>query len=651
MINGGFMRKSYLKLLPLPLALLFVMVAGCGNNSQVSEPVDNGKGIALLKITAAASSPFRALAKKATLTISAADMLTMTKTLTITDSSVEGAITGIPAGKNRLFAVAVYDSLDTLEYRGSSTAAVIADSTVKISINVIRVSGNAIINGTIIDSNTVTDVDGNIYHTVTIGTQTWMVENLKTTKCNDGTAIPLVTDTTAWHILATPGYCWYNNDSAAYGNDYGALYNWFAVNTGKLAPKGWHVPTDAEWTTLTTYLGGESNAGLPLKDTTHWSSPNYATNTSGFSALPGGYRNFYGTFYSIGTNGYWWSSTAYGEGATYSWSRFMYYNFSDVNRYSSSVTLGFSVRCIKDNPASPPPSITTQPLSQTVTAGQSVTFSVTAAGTGSLAYQWYKNGAAISGATSWVYSLSNVQAADAGTYIVTVSNGTLPNATSSAAVLMVNPLTVTDIDGNAYQTVKIGNQIWTVENLRTTKYNDGSAIPLVTDSVAWVVLTTPGYCYYNNTTDADSIKKFGALYNWYAVNTTKLAPAGWHVPTTAEWDTLQNYLISNGYNWDGSTTGNKTAKSLAAKADWVTDTVSGSIGNDLTKNNKSGFSALPGGCRVSTFFHIGEYAGWWSSSENDTLNAGFRDLVYCYSTLGGAGDSKYIGFSVRLLKD
>ena len=113
--------------------------------------------------------------------------------------------------------------------------------------------------------------------------------------------------------------------------------------------------------------------------------------------------------------------------------------------------------------------------------------------------------------------------------------------------------TVKDADGNVYTTVKIGNQVWTVENLRTTKYNDGSAIPLVTDSAAWVNLTTPGYCYYNNTTNADSIKKYGALYNWYAVDTKKLAPAGWHVPTDAEWDTLQNYLIANGYNWDGTT--------------------------------------------------------------------------------------------------
>jgi uncharacterized protein (TIGR02145 family) len=215
----------------------------------------------------------------------------------------------------------------------------------------------------------------------------------------------------------------------------------------------------------------------------------------------------------------------------------------------------------------------------------------------------------------------------------------------------VNPLTVTDKDGNVYQTVNIGNQIWTTENLRTTKYNDGSAIPLVTDSVAWSALVTPGYCFYNNTANADSIKKFGALYNWYAVDTKKLAPAGWHVPTDAELNTLENYLSANGYNWDGTTTDNKTAKSLAAKADWVTDTVSGSIGNDLTKNNKSGFSALPSGFRGTSFGFRGEFAGFWSTTEYDTSNAYMGDLAYSLSGFSIGYDLKWFGFSVRLLKD
>ena len=123
----------------------------------------------------------------------------------------------------------------------------------------------------------VQDIDGNNYLTVTIGTQIWMAENLRTTKYNDGTAIPLVTDNTTWANLTTPAYCWYNNDAKTNGSTYGALYNWYSVNTKKLCPTGWHVPNDTEWTTLTTYLGGTAVAGGKLKETgtAHWYSPNF----------------------------------------------------------------------------------------------------------------------------------------------------------------------------------------------------------------------------------------------------------------------------------------------------------------------------------------------------------------------------------------
>jgi len=131
--------------------------------------------------------------------------------------------------------------------------------------------------------------------------------------------------------------------------------------------------------------------------------------------------------------------------------------------------------------------------------------------------------------------------------------------------------TVIDIDGNVYQAVQIGNQIWTVENLRTTKFNTGENIIYITDDEEWDGLTTPGYCYYNNTTDNDSITKFGAIYNWHVVNTSTLAPEGWHVPADSEWTELEDYLVLNGYNWDGTTDTaelNKIGKSIAAKTGW-----------------------------------------------------------------------------------
>lgn len=213
--------------------------------------------------------------------------------------------------------------------------------------------------------------------------------------------------------------------------------------------------------------------------------------------------------------------------------------------------------------------------------------------------------------------------------------------------------TMTDIDGNNYKTVKIGNQWWMAENLRTTKYNDGTSIPHLTDNTAWDKDTLGAYCYYDNTINADRIKKFGSLYNWYAVGTKKLAPEGWHVPNDADWDTLQNYLISNGYNWDGTTTDNKIAKSLAAKSDWTISLNSGAIGNDLTKNNSSGFLAIPGGYRdyKGFFYNIGNYGYWWSVTENDVYSACNRKLFCFLDYLHTSNDIKSYGLSVRLVKD
>jgi uncharacterized protein (TIGR02145 family) len=195
------------------------------------------------------------------------------------------------------------------------------------------------------------------------------------------------------------------------------------------------------------------------------------------------------------------------------------------------------------------------------------------------------------------------------------------------------------------------------ENLRVTKYNDSSAIPLDTSTATWANSTTPKYCFCNNTTNSDSIKKYGALYNWYVVspiNTKRIAPAGWHVPSKAEWDTLQNYLIANGYNWDNTTTGNKIAKALAAKTDWQTHTTAGTIGCVLTMNNRSGFSALVGGFRSyydGRFDDQSHDSFWWSATESGASYA-WESYLYFVNTYLGRHDSiKSFGFSVRLVKD
>ncbi len=212
--------------------------------------------------------------------------------------------------------------------------------------------------------------------------------------------------------------------------------------------------------------------------------------------------------------------------------------------------------------------------------------------------------------------------------------------------------TVTDADGNVYQAVKIGTQVWTVENLWTTKYNDGTPITQDTSAATWSNATTEKFCYYNNTTNTDTIKKYRALYNWYAVDTKKLAPAGWHVPTDAEWNTLQYYLIANGYNWDGTTTGNKIAKSLAAKADWKAFSAPGTIGNNVAENNKSGFSALPGGCRNNDGGFLFQTLGyWWSATEDGAPAAYSRNLASAFEDLYTNSTGKSFGLSVRLVKD
>jgi len=206
------------------------------------------------------------------------------------------------------------------------------------------------------------DYDGNEYHVVKIGVQIWLKENLKTTHYADGTAILLVEDGSAWNALGyiDKAIC-YNNNSSTNKDIYGVLYTWGAAMNGTASSTtnpsgvqgacldGWHVPSDAEWTELTDYIGGTSIAGGKLKEngTTHWASPNTgATNETGFTALPGGYRYHDGTFINLGYSGAWWSSS---ELSTYdTWIRDMIYNISDIRRVHYDKRSGLSVRCIKD---------------------------------------------------------------------------------------------------------------------------------------------------------------------------------------------------------------------------------------------------------------------------------------------------------------
>ncbi len=194
---------------------------------------------------------------------------------------------------------------------------------------------------------TVTDIDGNVYPTVTIGGVVWMAENLRTTKYNDGTSITTGLNATAWAANTTGAYSVYD-DNASNNTTYGKLYNWYAVHTGKLAPAGWHVATNAEYTALVNSLGGSGVAGGKMKSTSSlWNAPNTgATNSSGFNGLPGGYRGMGGGYALIGEAGYYWTSTErnVGQGDYILLSN----DFESMNGNGATKSFGYSVRCVKD---------------------------------------------------------------------------------------------------------------------------------------------------------------------------------------------------------------------------------------------------------------------------------------------------------------
>jgi uncharacterized protein (TIGR02145 family) len=191
----------------------------------------------------------------------------------------------------------------------------------------------------------VSDIDGNGYDTVHIGTQIWMKSNLKTTHYNDGTPIQHVTDGTTWSGLTTGARVYYDNDSTTNAPVYGALYNWYAVETGKLCPSGWHVPTNAEWTVLTTFVGTEPGNKLKEIGTSHWPSDSGATDAVGFTALPGGRRLDSGSF-DLPDYGFWWSETP--SNSNNSYCRFIFSGGNYVDTFSYDKRRGLSVRCLRD---------------------------------------------------------------------------------------------------------------------------------------------------------------------------------------------------------------------------------------------------------------------------------------------------------------
>ena len=222
---------------------------------------------------------------------------------------------------------------------------------------------------------------------------------------------------------------------------------------------------------------------------------------------------------------------------------------------------------------------------------------------------------------------------------------------------------ITDVDGNTYNSLTYGDQVWTVENAEMVTYCDGTPIPQVadnTDTTQWEALTTGAWCYYEN--DPENPR----LYNWYAVMgihdeaslsdaslRKEFAPEGWHVPSDAEWTTLENYLIANGYNYDGTNEGSTIAKAMASTTGWNDSGEDGDPGKNQGLNNGSGFNAFPEGTRDNdgSFYNEGNFAFFWSSTENDPINAWLRNLSYNNSDLYRYNGTKQLGFSVRFVRD
>jgi uncharacterized protein (TIGR02145 family) len=510
---------------------------------------------------------------------------------------------------------------------------------------------------------TATDQDGNTFEWINYGTQDWAIENAEVVTYRDGTEIPQVTDATEWANLTTGAWCYYGNDPTK-----GKLYNWYAVmgihdddpNTPnkEFAPEGWHIPTDTEWTTLENYLIAngynydgattENKIAKAMASTTGWNSstntggPGYdqgINNTSGFNAFAMGVRNFEGNFMLEGNNAIFRSSTE--ENSDTAWNRNLLYNIDYIYRNNGFKQGGISVRFFRD-------------------ASSVGAYGILLNGIISAENNQIKNVADPTEAQD-VTTKSYVDNSISNTYTQAEVDALISSLKEQIDALQAatGSGTVTDQDGNSYPYLTYGDQAWTVKNADVVTYRDGTPIPQVTDNTEWENLTTGAWSYHDN----DPTKP--RLYNWYAVmgihdndpNTPnkEFAPEGWHVPTDAEWTTLETYLIANGYNYDGTTTGNKIAKAMASTTGWNSSTNTGAIGNDQSLNNSSDFNAFPEGNRNTSgsFYFEGGHAIFWSSTEFDTYDAWSRYLVSNFSNLNRSDSyfDKRRGFSVRIVKD
>jgi uncharacterized protein (TIGR02145 family) len=521
----------------------------------------------------------------------------------------------------------------------------------------------------VFDLISVADKDSNNYHVVKIGDQSWMEENLRTTRFSDGTSIPLGGGNAEWMNLTTPGYSWYSQSKEAYENPYGALYNGYSVGTGKLCPTGWHVPTAEEWNSMNDYLtindygymGDQGATAKSLASKTGWEIPlpllyqgnlipvpdrevgkdQQNNNSSGFNGFAAGMRNPEGSFTGSGYKSVWYSSDGTSTLADFSISN----NTSNIKQGYDYRSAGFSVRCIKGETKTLPNLITRNAYDITQT---SATTGATIAGEGeapvtSRGVCWNTTG-------NYSPTIDDKKTSDGTglTSFKSLMTGLLPGevyyvrsyAINSDGIaygnLEVFTTKIADSDGNIYNTILLKDKIWMTENLKTASFSDGTTIPLVVDNNAWLTLSSPGFCYYNND-EITNKASYGGLYNWFAVNTGKLCPSDWHVASDQEWTDFTSFMA-------GEIIAGGRLKETGTEH-WLSP--------NTGATDEKGFTALPGGRRDNNgiYDQLGLDGNWWSSAESDMKESWYRNMNYNMEAVSRNHQSKTNGLSVRCIKN
>lgn len=556
---------------------------------------------------------------------------------------------------------------------------------------------------------TVTDYDGNTYNTVQIGRQCWMKQNLRTTRYANGDTIYMGNNT----LSSEEPYMYYPNNNAGNVTSYGYLYNWAALMHGDVSsntnpsgvqgicPKGWHVPSDAEWQQLVDYVSSRSDyqwscatcIAKSLAYTYGWTSyaNNYVVggnqsvnNATGFSALPAGHFGYGGGQYDFGDRAFFWGTTECN--AVYTYLRILKYDDAHVTRYGNNKKYGFSVRCICDSL----PQVSTSPVSGFTNDSFDCGGNVTAVGNfvssrgvcwstshnPTLADNHTTDGAGVGSFNSYIIGLNPSTTYYIRAYATnphgTVYGEEVSVRTANVGVPCTGGSTVVDYDGNIYEAVQIGNQCWMKENLRTTHFADGTSIGLGDETCQFVI--PHRYPPFNDPSWLSS--GYGYIYNWAAVmhgasssNTVPshvqgICPNGWHVPSDAEWNEMEAVLTSDvelNTVGDRGNHGGKLAGGFSGS--WDGSAVEDSPGDYASVNrNITGFSALPAS-EYSCDYHLfgmfefssneGKFAFFWTTTEGGlTVNTAWaRRITYNSAGVKRGWAAKTDSFSVRCVRD